>query len=144
MDIMTIITNIEDTLENAKNVPLSSKKMVDIDEFLDLIDSLKIAVPDEVKQSQLVLERETYIIEEAKRNAGLIINEAEAAAKKLVEDHVITQEANEKSKEILNAANENATEIKNGALNYAKDVLRSVETKLSESLTTVQMNLKEL
>lgn len=143
MDFITMINNLETELENAKNVPLSNKKMVDVDEMLTIIDNLKIAVPDEIKQSKLVLERETYILEDAKRNAGLIVSEAESTAKSLVDEHEIVQKANEKAEEIMAAARQNAQEIRDGAMSYAGEMLRHLEEDVSQYLDTIRENLRE-
>lgn len=143
MDMITMLNNLEEHIANAKNVPLSNKKMLDAEEIAALIDDLKVSIPDEIKQSQLVLEREAYILEDAKKNAGLITNEAEETAKKMVEEHEIVKKANEKADEILEAARYNAKEIRDGAMNYASDMLRELQRKMQEQLGVIEENLKE-
>ena len=143
MELITMLENLERELENAKNVPLSSKKMIDIDQFLGIIDNMKVTIPDEIKQSKLVLERETYILEDAKRNAGLIVAEAEKTAKAMIDEHEIVKQATEKSQEILNAARANAQEIRDGAMNYARDILKHLEADVTTYLETISENLQE-
>lgn len=143
MLLMTMLENLEKELENAKNVPLSSKKMIDIDEFLGIIDNMKVAIPDEIKQSKLVLEREAYILEDAKRNAGLIVAEAEKTAKAMIDEHEIVQQATEKAEEIMESARSNAQDIRDGAMNYAGDILRHIESDVSKYLETIRENLSE-
>lgn len=143
MDFIAMLSNLEQELENAKNVPLSNKKMIDLDEILGIIDNLKIAIPDEIKQSKLVLERETYILEDAKRNAGLIVSEAEKTAKAMIDEHEIVQKANEKAEEIMGSARENAQEIREGAMNYAGGMLKTLEENIAGYLDTVRENLRE-
>lgn len=143
MELMTMLSTLEQELENAKNVPLSSKKMIDIDEFLTIIDNMKIAIPDEIKQSRLVLERETYILEDAKRNAALIVSEAEKTAKAMIDEHEIVRKASEKGEEIMEAARSNAQEIRDGAMAYARDMLKNLEAGVAQSLETIRENLQE-
>lgn len=144
MDINTIIQSMDGLLESSKSVPFSGgKKSIDTDEMHDLLDELKQNVPDEIKQSKLVLEREAYILEDAKRNAGLIVNEAEEKAKQMVEEHEIVMRANDRAEEIMENARGNAREIREGAMNYASDMLRDLEMKLQQQLNVIKVNLSE-
>ena len=143
MDFMQMLNNLEDAIENAKNVPLSGKKMIDADEFFEILDAVKANVPEEIRQAQLILERESYILEDAKKNANYIIDEAQTTAREMVDEHEIVAKANAKAEEILNAARANAKEIREGSLAYARDVLRDLEGKINNTLNTVQINLRE-
>ena len=143
MDFMQMLNNLEDAIENAKNVPLSGKKMIDADEFFEILDAVKATVPEEIRQAQLILERESYILEDAKKNANYIIDEAQTTAREMVDEHEIVAKANAKAEEILNAARANAKEIREGSLAYARDVLRDLEGKINGTLNTVQINLRE-
>lgn len=143
MDFMAIIQDLELMLENAKKAPLSNKKAVDAEEMGAALAELKQSVPDEIKQSQLVLEREAYILEDAKRNAGLIIGEAEEKARAMVEEHEITQRAHERGDEIMDNARTNGREIREGSLHYASDMLHELKMKLEDHLSMVNTNLQE-
>ena len=51
MEIFTLLDTLEDLLENSRNLPFSSKSIVDKEEMLDLIKEIRIKLPDELKQA---------------------------------------------------------------------------------------------
>ena len=59
MEIFTILESLEDLIENSRNLPFSSKGIVDKDELLDLIKEVRIKLPDELKQAKWVKRRKT-------------------------------------------------------------------------------------
>ena len=58
MEIFTILESLEDLIENSRNLPFSSKGIVDKDELLDLIKEVRIKLPDELKQAKWVKKKD--------------------------------------------------------------------------------------
>ena len=51
MEILELIENLEDIIERAITVPLSGKSLIDKDELLDVIEEIRLKLPDELKQA---------------------------------------------------------------------------------------------
>ena len=55
MDILQLIDRLEELFNESKNVPFTKNVMVDEDRMLDIIDQMRIAIPEEVKKAQQLL-----------------------------------------------------------------------------------------
>lgn len=79
-----IIDRLNDMIENAQNMPLSSGKIVvNKDEISSLLGELKIVVEGELKQYREINDKRGKIITDAKKEAEDIIYEAEQAASRI-------------------------------------------------------------
>ena len=124
---------------------------MDKEELLDLIEEIKLKLPDDIKQAKWVKEERQRIIEEANREAGAIIKQAEDKIISMVDDHEITKRAAEQANTILDNAHKQKTEIRRSTISYAEGVLSNLESALFDAaqrsqdcLSEVRQNKKEL
>lgn len=144
MEIFTLLETLEDILEKSRNMPFSSKCIVDKEEVLDIIKEIRLKLPDELKQAKWVKEERQRIIEEAQKEADGIVKEAENRIIAMIDEHEITRKAYEQKAEIIETANEMSREISKGTKDYADNVLMELEATLEEALKTIQNNRREL
>ena len=144
MEIFTLLETLEDLLENSRNVPFSTKGIVDKEEMLDLIKEIRIKMPDELKQAKWVKEERQRILVEAQKEADGIVKEAENRIIAMIDEHEITRKAYEQKAEIIETANEMSREISKGTKDYADTILQNIETALQDALVTIQNNRREL
>ena len=144
MEIFTLLETLEEILERSRNLPFTSKGIVDKDEMLDLIKEIRLKLPDELKQAKWVKEERQRIIEEAQKEADGIVKEAENRIIAMIDEHEITRKAYEQKAEIIETANEMSREISKGTKDYADNVLMELEATLEEALKTIQNNRREL
>lgn len=144
MEIFTILETLEELLETSRNLPFSSKSVVDKEEMLDLIKEIRIKLPDELKQAKWVKEERQRILVEAQNEADEIIKEAENRIISMIDEHEITRKAYEKKVEIIETANEMSREISKGTKDYADGVLAGIEVALEDAIRIIQENRKEL
>lgn len=144
MEIFTLLESLEEILESGSKVPFSSKVMVDIDELRDILEDIRLKLPDELKQAKWVKEERQRIIEDAQKEADNIIKNAESKIVTMIDDNVITKKALEQKEEIIENANKVSKEICTGTHEYANAILEKVEEVLKETLEVVQNNRREL
>ena len=144
MEIFTLLETLEDIMEKSRNVPFSSKCIVDKEEFLEIIKEIRLKLPDEIKQAKWIKEERQRILLEAQNEANDIIKEAENRIISMIDEHEITRKAYEKKVEIIETANEMSREIKSGTEEYADGVLAGIEVALEDALKVIQNNRKEL
>ena len=106
MEIFELLETLEDIIEKSRNVPFSSKGIVDKEEMLDLIKEIRLKLPDELKQAKWVKEERQRILVEAQKEADGIVKEAENRIISMIDEHEITRKAYEQKKEIIENANE--------------------------------------
>lgn len=144
MEIFTLLENLEELLESGAKVPFSSKVMVDIEELREVLEDIRLKLPDELKQAKWVKEERQRIIADAESEADKMINDAQGKIVTMVDEHVITKQALEQKEEIIENANRVSKEISIGTRDYADALLEKVEEVLKETLDVVHNNRKEL
>lgn len=144
MEIFASLENLEKLLDSAAKVPFSSKVMVDADELLEIIEDIKLKLPDELKQAKWVKEERQRIMEDAQKEADNLVRQAESRIVTMVDEHVITKQALAQKEEIIEEANKVSKEIYSGTREYADSVLEKVEEVLKDTLQVVHDNRKEL
>lgn len=144
MEIFTLLENLEELIESGQKVPFSAKVIVDIEEFRELVEEIRLKLPDELKQAKWVKEERQRIMADAEKEANSLIKEAEGKIISMVDEHVITKQALAQKEEIIENANKVSKEISTGTREYADNVLQKVEEVLRETLELVHNNRKEL
>lgn len=105
-DILYLLDRLEELVGIGKRVPFSGRVMVEEEEFLALVDQLRVAVPNEIKQAQRVIKEREHVIGEAQDEASRIVKAARDRADLLVSQSGILAEARQRSEEVLRQAEE--------------------------------------
>ena len=144
MEIFTLLENLEEIIESGTKVPLSTKVMIDKEEISEILEEIRVKLPDELKQAKWVKEERQRIIMDAQKEADQIVKETETKIISLVDDHEITRQALAQKEEIIESADKVAREITTGTREYADALLERLEEILKEALNVVHDNRKEL
>lgn len=140
MEGMEMLDQLEDIIENSHNMPLVGKALIDKDELLDLIQELRLKIPDDLKQAKWIKGERQRILLEAQKEATSIIKSAEDKIISMINENEITKKANEAAEEIIKNANNRAREIRNGTKQYVDDALAESEKVLERTLATLRDN----
>jgi vacuolar-type H+-ATPase subunit H len=144
MDVLELLDEIEDILENSSAVPLTGKKVVDKDEMLEIIQEIRIKLPDEMKQASWIKEERQRILAEAQKEADTILKEAKLHLEQLIDKDEVTKKAEEMAQDIISKAQNNAKEIRIGSVEYADSILLETQENLKVLLDTLEENRQEL
>ncbi len=146
------IKDIEDYIDGCKgNVFNPNKITIDKQEMDELIEELKVNTPEEIKALRKIVSNKDAIINDAKKKAQALIDDAAARTNQMVSESEIMQQAYAQSEEVIRAASEqaqaildNATaeanQIKEGAIAYTDDMMANIENILAQAMDT---NLKK-
>src|SRR5687768_1383749 len=80
MDVLVLIDKLDDTIHNAKPVPLTDQVRVDKEEVYDILDQMRATIPEEIKQARWIVKERQEMLAEAKREAERIIKESREQA----------------------------------------------------------------
>ena len=93
IDILQMIDRLEELVNNGARLPLSSKVVIDENAFLNIIDQMRISIPQEIKQAkEIQLERDKYVAQ-AHEEARRILAQAREDAAKQLDEHQLRQQA---------------------------------------------------
>lgn len=151
MEIFKLLDEVEDLVDSSSNLPLSSKSMIDKRELMELINELRIKLPEELKQAEWIKDERQRILYEAQKDADNMIKEVQSHIEDMINSHEIITEAEKRAEEILERAKISAKEVRIGAREYADDLLGGVEdylkqvsSRVSETVSLLESNRQEL
>jgi len=128
-------------ISTGRNMPLTNNVIIDQARALDLIDQLRVAVPEEVRQAKRINEESERIAQRAHEEAERILARAQEQAAFLIEERELTRAAQIRSAEIIAAGNHDAEEIRRGADEYAQSVLVHLEGECIKALQSIKRGL---
>ena len=144
MDILHLVDRLEELFNNSRAIPLTHNVIVDEDKFLDIIDQMRIAVPEEVKKAQEVFSKKDRVMAQAQEEANRTLQLARDKAGELVEKEAVVTDAKRRADQILEQARNEAENIKAGADQYAQDSLLNLEHAMELLLTQVRNGVQML
>src|SRR5947209_7081229 len=144
IDIQFLVERLEALVVNARKVPMTNNVMLEQAAMLDLIDQLRIAIPEEVKQARRINQESDRVISKAREEAEGIIGAAQEQAALLLQDQSILREAESRAQAIIDNTQTKADETMRGADQYAADVLVRLESDLVKTLSVIKKSLEVL
>ena len=142
MDIQFLVERLEAMVVNARKVPMTSQIILEQATVLDLIDQLRVAIPEEVRQARRINQERDRVLGKAREEAEGIIGAAQEQAAILLQDQSILREAEKRAQEILDGAHGKSDETMRGADQYAADVLVRLESDLVKTLSIIKKSLE--
>jgi hypothetical protein len=144
MDILHLIDRLESLVTESFHLPFASNVIVQEDAFLDIIDQMRISIPEEVKLAKRTEAERDRTLLQAQEEASRLLEMAREKAKAMANDHELVVYAQERAQEIEVDARRQAEEIIAEADEYIIDQLSELEEQLMKTLTTVRNGLREV
>lgn len=138
MNLEDIINELDELVLNGMSLPMTNGKcVINREKVKELIQDLRLNLPNEVHQAKAIVADRNEIITKAREEAESIIAQARAQAEQMVQENEITQMATEKATAMLSNAQARAKELRATASHYTEDILSHMEEYLQKSLNDV-------
>jgi cell division septum initiation protein DivIVA len=144
MDILHLVDRLEELFNESRPIWLTHSVIVDEDRMLDLIDQMRVAIPEEIKKAQQIIAQRDRILAQAKEEANRTIALAREKAEKRLEDHELIQSAHVRAEEIVEQAHKEAAITQQEADKYILDTLSKLERQMDQILTQVRNGITTL
>lgn len=144
MDIQHLVDRLEDLIDEGRHMPFSKYTMIDEERALEIIDQMRISIPEEVKLAKRTEAERDRTLLQAQEEANRLLEMAREKAKGLANEHELVVYAQERAQEIEADARRQAEEIIAEADEYIVDQLSELEEQLMKTLTTVRNGLREV
>lgn len=141
---MHLIDRLEEILNQSRSVPLTHNVIVDEDKILDLIDQMRVAIPDEVKKAQQLIAQRDRILAQAQEEANRTLAIAREKSEQLLERDATVQAAQARAEQILAQARVDTEQTRREADDYVVETLRVLEIELERYLTQVRNGILTL
>ena len=83
LQVMDKFEDLESIIKNSSSIPFSHKCSIDREEVLELINSIKASLPEELKQAHWVNQERHKLINESKQEAADIVEQAKKEAERI-------------------------------------------------------------
>jgi vacuolar-type H+-ATPase subunit H len=142
MDILHLVDRLEELFNEARSLPFTRSVIVDEDRMLELIDQLRITIPEEVKKAQQLLAEKERILAQAREEAGRTVSLAREKADQMAEKDSVAQTAQSRAEQIVAQARFEAQQTRDDTDDYVVDSLANFETQLERLLTQVRNGIR--
>jgi vacuolar-type H+-ATPase subunit H len=144
MDILHLVDRLEELFNNSKPIPLSRNVVVDENSFMDIIDQMRISIPDEIKKAQQVIAQKDRILAQAQEEANRTVALAREKSEKMVEKSEVYLAAQAKIDQFSEQVRKESLQTQQEADRYVVDTLSGLERELQNVLQQVQNGIKSL
>jgi cell division septum initiation protein DivIVA len=144
MDILQMIDRLEELLNESRPLPFTRNVIVDEDRMLDLIDQMRVSIPEEVKKAQQIIAQRDRLLAQAQEESNRTIAIAREKSDQLVERDQIVQAAYVQADQIKAQAEADAKTIRQEADMYVIDTLRNLEMEMERALNQIRNGIRSL
>ena len=144
MNTEQLLEELETLVETSNRIPMTTKRMVEEDEMMRIIDSIQESLPLELEESRRIVAEKDAVLADAKKQAEELIAQAQEYISKLTAESEIVKAAQEQANEIIANANKSSEELRNSSVQYGADVLKYVESNLEKTLESIRQNRESL
>ncbi len=144
MDILHLIDRLEELFNESRPIPFTHNVIVDEDRMLDLIDQMRVAIPDEVKKAQQLTAQRDRILAQAQEEVNRTLALAREKSDQLVERDSIVEAAKSRSDQIIEQAQQDILAMRREADVYVLETLTRLEMEMDRSLTQIRNGISLL
>jgi cell division septum initiation protein DivIVA len=144
MDIVARLQQMEELIQEAKSMPLSSSVLVNREEMLELVEAARSELPEEIKQARWIVKDREELLAKGRRDAEAVVDRAQQERSRLVSDQEVVMAAGDESERVIAEARELARQIRLEAEDYVDAKLAQYEIALERTAKDLQKSLLQV
>lgn len=142
MDILHLVDRLEELFNESRPLWFTHSVLVDEDRMLDLIDQMRVSIPEEIKKAQQLVAQRDRLLAQAQEEANRTLQLAREKADQSLERDSIVQAAQMKAEQIIAQAQEEAEITRQEADKYVFEVLTGLEMEMERLLNQVRNGIR--
>jgi len=144
VDVLYLLDQLEEVLGAGSRVPLTSRTLVDEPEILDIIDQIRLSIPEEIKAAKRLTDQRDQVVADARAEADRILRDADVQVAERLGEHHLVRSAEARAADIEDRAVQQAADIRREADTYAHRVLLKLREQIAQVGGTVDRGISEL
>jgi hypothetical protein len=144
MDIQHLVDRLEDLIDEGRHVPFSKFTLIDEERALEIIDQMRISVPEQIEKASRLINQRDRLMAQANEEATRIVELARERSDGLVQRDAIVQTAQNRATNIIEQARREAEAIRSDADSYVLEVLKELEAQLIRNLTVARNGIAKI
>ena len=144
MDILHLVDRLEELFNESRSVPFTHSVIVDEDKMLDIIDQMRVSIPEEIKKAQQIITQRDRILAQSQEEANRTLSLAREKGQQVVERDAIVKAAQARAEQIVAQARAECETTKREADEYVLDTLSALEMEMDRTLAQVRNGIRAL
>lgn len=144
MDILHLVDRLEELFNESRTIPFTRSVVVDEDRMLDIIDQMRVSIPDEIKKAQQLLAQRDRVLAQAQEEANRTLALAREKSGEIIERDTIVQAAKARAEQIITQVQVECDATKREADEYVLQTLTNLEMELDRSLGQIRNGIRAL
>src|SRR5439155_24857978 len=141
IDIIFLVTRLESLIANGRHFPMTQNVAIHQPSALDLLDQIRVAIPEEIRAANRITAEGNQYIEKAQEEAERIVAKAQEQAAFLIDERGLTRAAEEEGRRIVALAEREGEDVRRGADEYAASVLIALEGEVVKTLQSIKKGI---
>jgi hypothetical protein len=144
MDILHLVDRLEELFNESRPFPFTHSVLVNEDRMLDLIDQMRVSIPEEIKKAQQLMAQRDRLLAQAQEEANRTLALAREKSEQMLERDSIVADAKIRAEQIVQQAYVDISATRREADDYVLDTLTNLEQEMERSLTQVRNGIRTL
>ena len=123
MDILHLVDRLEELFNESRPLPFTHNVIVNEDRMLDMIDQMRVSIPEEIKKAQQLLAQRDRLLAQAQEEANRTLALAREKSEQMIERDAITADAKVRAEQIVQQAYIDIQQTRLEANSYVMETL---------------------
>jgi len=133
-----LLRQLEEIVQSARGMPLSSSVLVNRQDVMDVVETLKRSLPEELARARTILRDADEVVERARQEGLRMIDQAKAERERMVSKTEVVEAATREAERTIAQADMHARRIRGEAERYVESKLATFEVVLQKTLAAVE------
>ncbi|MBE0695300.1 MAG: hypothetical protein IH586_00080 [Anaerolineaceae bacterium] len=145
MDILHLVDRLEELIfSESRSISFLHSVIVNEDRVVDIIDQMRVSIPEEIKKAQQILAQRDRILAQAQEEATRTLNLARERSEQMIERDAISEAAHARAEQIIEQAGYDIEKTKHEADEYVLQTLTNLESEMDRILTQVRNGIRTI
>jgi len=131
-------------VEQAKSVPLTKGAIIDRDEVLDLLDTLRAELPDELNKADVIIADRSAVLADAQKRADEMLGEARRQVQQLLSENSLVTNAQHEIAATRGMVETELARLRTETDEYIDARLATFEVALARTMAAIQRGRERL
>ncbi len=134
MDSLHLIDRLEEMIAEGRRMPIGAGVVVDRRRLLDLVDQMRAALPNEIKEAEEILRRQDEVLKRAGEEAQIKLRRAQEQIDELLSHDSLVREAQARAEMLVREAEARGDRMLLDAESQAKARMAEAEKLANEQM----------
>lgn len=142
MDIQHLVDRLEDLIDEGRHLFGTRYTMVDEERALEIIDQMRISIPEEIESAARTVQQRDRVLAEANEEAARIVQQARQHSEDLIDEQEMVKQAKVRAEYVIEQARIEAEKITREADEYVLLQLSQMEQQFAHTLDEIRNGIQ--